>query len=55
MQQKRDVEIYPFNSENLHLIIYDKMDDNRKIDKIEDYFHKISDTMKGIQIQLEYQ
>ena len=33
--------------------MYDKMDDNRKIDKIEDFCDKISDTMKGIQIQLE--
>ena len=27
--------------------MYDKMDDNRKIDKIEDFLDTISDTMKG--------
>ena len=34
--------------------MYDKMD-NSKIDNIEDIFDKISDKMKGIQLQLEYQ
>ena len=32
--------------------MYDKMDDNMKIYKTEDFCDKISDTMKGIQIQL---
>ena len=33
--------------------MYDNMD-NRKIDKIEDFFDKNTDTLKGILIQLEY-
>ena len=36
------------------LFMYDKIDDNRKIVKIEDFFNKISCTGNGIHIQLEY-
>ena len=51
----KEMESYTVNSEDLHLT-YDKMYDNiGKLIKLKIVCDKISDTMKGKQIQLEYQ
>ena len=52
---KKEVETFIVNSEHLHLTyVLQNRWQHRKIDKIKGVFDRISDTMKGMQIQLKY-
>ena len=52
IQWKKEQEIYSVNSQDLHLIYVWQMDYNTgKLVKLKIFLIKISDSMKGIQIQ----